>query len=237
MTKKKPLPFKANTTLYKIELPISKTKVSFRAFTVKEQKSILLSLENPDMLMENIINVLMSCTFGEVDIYNLPSADVEMLLLNIRAQSVNNVIELEYTCNNELVNGVCGQKVTIKIDLLKDVDITDIPETKIQLSGIGVEMLPMTFQSAIAYDRTTTERIADNIKLIYDNEDVYSASDYTKNELIEFVDSLIISDYTKLAEYVENTPTITKKLKVQCINPDCKHEETITLKGLADFLE
>jgi len=237
MTKKKPLPFKANVTLYKITLPISNTTVKFRAFTVKEQKSILISLENPDMLMENITNVLKACTFGEVDIYNLPSADVEMLLLNIRAQSVNNIIELEYTCNNELKDGVCGQKITIKIDLVKDVEITEIPDTKIKLSGIGVEMLPMTFQSAIAYDKTTTERIADNIKLIYDEEDVYSATDYTKNELIEFVDSLTITDYTKLAEYIENTPTLIKELEVECINPDCKHKEKIVLKGLADFLE
>ena len=49
----------------------------------------------------NVIRqVLKNCVIDEIDVDNLPTFDLEYLFMNMRARSVEEVVDLQYKCNN-----------------------------------------------------------------------------------------------------------------------------------------
>jgi hypothetical protein len=114
---------KLDVPQYEIELPISKKKIKYRPFLVKEQRNLLMAIESSESItiQQNIRDILNNCTITEgIDIDSLPIIDIEYYFLNLRARSVGEVVNLKYTCNNE-VTGEDGEKKkcggTVKFDL------------------------------------------------------------------------------------------------------------------------
>ena len=78
---------KIDTPVYDLELPLSKKKIRFRPFLVKEQRNLLMAMESDDKetIERNIRQVLHNCTLTEgLDIDRLPIIDVEFYFLNLR---------------------------------------------------------------------------------------------------------------------------------------------------------
>ena len=91
---------KIDVPSYDIVLPVSKTKVTFRPFLVKEQKILLMAVESneSDFIVNNIKKVLQNCAISELNVDNLPLVDIEYYFLNLRAKSVGEEIETRYKC-------------------------------------------------------------------------------------------------------------------------------------------
>jgi len=94
--------------------------------------------------MTAVLQIIESCTNGEVDINELASFDIEYLFLNIRAKSVGEEIELRYKhsggVNREGNECTVVTPVVINID---DVQVKndDEHQEKIMLTDtIGVQM-------------------------------------------------------------------------------------------------
>ena len=83
------------TPEYTVQLKSIKTPVRYRPYLVKEEKLFLTAKESddPKEIERAILQVIKNCTFGEVDVDSLPTFDVEYLFLQLRAKSVNNVID------------------------------------------------------------------------------------------------------------------------------------------------
>ena len=77
------------------------------------------------------------------------------------------------------------------------------------------------------------EMIIDCIDYIYDENDIYYAKDSTKEELMEFLDSLQSKELDKLKDFFENIPKLEKNLDFKCNK--CGHEENIPLEGIQNF--
>jgi hypothetical protein len=81
----------------------------------------------------------------------------------------------------------------------------------------------------------TFELITGCIESIFDDEEVYKASDYTKKELHQFIESLPQKSFEKIIEFFDNAPTLKHELKFAC--PKCKEKQETTLEGLESFFE
>ena len=95
---------KIDVPVYELELPVSKRHIRYRPFLVKEQRNLLMALEADDteIIEQNIRQVLINCTIGEIDVDSLPITDVEFYFLQLRARSVGEVVQNKYKCNNEV---------------------------------------------------------------------------------------------------------------------------------------
>ena len=75
--------------------------------------------------------------------------------------------------------------------------------------------------------------VASCIDMVYDQEDSWSASDCTKKELKDWVESLSSSQFKQIEEFFNTMPKLSHTMKVK--NPNTKVESEVTLEGLANF--
>jgi hypothetical protein len=78
-----------------------------------------------------------------------------------------------------------------------------------------------------------TNVLVDCIDYIYDKEQMYYAKDSTRDELIEFVDSLQQKDLEKIKLFFDTIPEVKKDVTFDC--PKCKYKEEIAIKGIQNF--
>ena len=77
------------------------------------------------------------------------------------------------------------------------------------------------------------EIVASSIDMVYNDEEMFAASECTKKELKEWVESLTSEHFQKIEKFFETMPKLKHTLKVT--NPKTKKENTIELEGLSDF--
>ena len=248
---------KITTPEYTIQLKSTKTPVRFRPYLVKEEKLFLTAKESgdPKEIERAVVQVIKNCTFGEVDVDNLPTFDVEYLFLQLRAKSVNNVLDLRYECRNTLRDksqrtsekddGRCHNTVTLNVNL-DDIAITTdeahTPTVTLQ-SGLLVEMTYPSMkdvQSIQGSDKKvgTAEKVGQmltaSMKTITDTEGTtFEVRDYTDKERLEFIDELPVEDLRSFEAFFTTMPAVRSEVPFRC--DKCEHDETITLEGLTAF--
>ena len=187
---------KVNTPTYELAVPSTDEKIKYRPFLVKEEKILLIAMEAQEQsgILNAVKDIVKSCTFDKFDVNKAPIFDIEYIFLNIRAKSVGEVSTVNLRCpdDNETF-------VQTDIDLTKvDVQLTKGHTNKIELTD---EMgMIMTYPTLDSFTDSTTvinasnmlDVIASCVAQIYDKkgEDVYDAKDSTKQELVDFLESL-----------------------------------------------
>tara|TARA_Y100001938_G_scaffold151009_1_gene245047 strand:- start:201 stop:935 length:735 start_codon:yes stop_codon:yes gene_type:complete len=238
---------KLDTPTYELNLISTGKPVRYRPFLVKEQKLFLMSAESDDTkeLITTIRNVLKNCLLDEVDVDNLPSFDLEYLFMNLRARSVEEVVNLKYKCNNNVKNEEgkekkCNHVVEFDVNILEIEPTTyDNHTDKIQINDkVGIRLKYPTFEMFQKYDNLEQSAamikvLVDCIDYIYDEEQMYYAKDTTRKELEDFIDNLQQKDLEKFKDFFNTMPELKKDLNFDC--PKCEHKETITVKGMQNF--
>lgn len=234
---------KIDVVQYSLELPLSKKKIKFRPFLVKEEKILLMAMESDDdsSMLDAIKQVVNNCCEGDFDVETIPTTDLDYIFLNLRARSVGEVVDLEYKCSNEVSEGhKCGNIVKFSVNLLEINAEGTKPDNRIQLTDtIGVVM---KYPSLKAYE--VSEEIGNNvdkimtvilnsIDCVYDEDNVYPAKDSTKEELQEFIESLNKEQFSKIEQFFENIPSVQTTLKFHCNK--CGHKQDILVKGAQSF--
>jgi len=250
---------------FDITLPSNGKVVKIRPFLVKEQKLVLHAIEMQDTSQLNnaLDDVLQSCTFGELKINELPVYDVEYLIMQIRARSVGDVVEINYVCKNhvhdKLMNaeqikyspdakeirgeGECGTRLPLKVNLasLEVSSSSKRPDNRIMFTDtVGVVMcdLPYGAYKALSTQPTNAEvslkAMAACIEMVISGDEVFTKSDFTDDELVSWIEELTGDDFDKLDGFIKTMPTMRIELPLTC--PSCGARETIKLEGLDDFL-
>ena len=69
-----------DTPTYQLILPSTRENIDYRPFLMKEQKIIMMAQESKDdkQIIKAMIDLVTSCTFGKVDISNLPTYDSDV---------------------------------------------------------------------------------------------------------------------------------------------------------------
>lgn len=237
---------KLDVPIHELYLPLSKQKVQFRPFLVKEEKILLMAMESKDensalLPIKQIIN---NCCLSDIDVDGLPVTDLEFFFLNLRARSIGEVVELQYKCNNT-VPAENGEEKKCNNVVRFDVNILDIkpeidPEhtNKIELTDkLGIVMRYPTLKMMENAKGSEVERlmdvIIDSVDYIYDDESIYYKKDVPKKELLDFIDGMTKEQFAKLQKFFETMPKIKKDVDFTCNK--CGYHEKITVEGIQNF--
>lgn len=235
---------KIDTPIYDLELPVSKKKIKFRPFLVKEQKNLLMAMESDDSesIENNIKQILQNCTLTKrLNIENLPIVDIEYYFLNLRARSVGEIVENKYKCENEVEGKKCGNVMETEFNLLDiKVDMPEGNDEAIPLtSNVSIKMkypefsVVSTLKGSDNASDMAFEMIVSSIDYIYDGEQMYYAKESSKEELIEFVESLNAEQFGKIEKFFETMPKLNKKIDLKCSR--CGYEHSFDVEGLESF--
>ena len=108
---------------YTLTIPSTEKKAKYRPFLVKEEKVLLIALESENQT--NIINairtIISNCLYGDVNVDEMPTFDLEYIFLQLRAKSKGEVIDLKYECPK------CKTELDVNINT-EDVKVIKTPE-------------------------------------------------------------------------------------------------------------
>ena len=239
-----PLP-KISTPTYELELPSTGKTIKYRPFLVKEEKVLILALESQDIkqITLAIKQVLKDCiqTRG-VKVEDLPSFDIEYIFLNVRGKSVGESIDLIITCSDD---GTTEVPVKVYVDEVKVVkeeghttEIRIDDEIVIKMKYPSLDQFiknnfDFTTQESVSTIEKSFDIISSCIETIFTAEEAWAASDCTKKELIEFIESMNADQFKKIEKFFETMPKLTHTFTVT--NPNTKEENIVTLEGLTSF--
>jgi hypothetical protein len=236
-----PLP-KISTPTHELELPSTGQTIQYRPFLVREEKLLVLALEseNTKEITTAIKNVIKNCILTKgVKVESLPTFDIEYLFLNIRGKSVGEEIEVNIVCPDD---GETYVPVKIDIDEIK-VQKNEEHTTKIQVDpSIVMEMKYPSLDQFIKNNFDFNENnsmdqsfdlVASCVDKIYTEEEVWSAADVTKKELIDFLEQMNSSQFKQIEKFFETMPKLSHTVKVK--NPNTEVESEVVLEGLSSF--
>jgi hypothetical protein len=236
-----PLP-KVSTPTYELEIPSIKKTVKYRPFLVKEEKILIIAMESedPKQITEAVKDVISNCIITKgIKVDSLATFDIEYLFLNIRGKSVGETAEVLITCPDD---GETQVPVTINLDDIK-VEVNDEHSRDIQLDdNLSVRMKYPSIQEFIKNNFIRNDQISVDdtfgvitscVEQIYNEEESWSASDCTKKELTDFLESLSSKQFKKIEKFFESMPKLSHTIKVT--NPNTGAENKIVLEGLTSF--
>jgi len=237
-----PLPTIATPT-YELELPSNKKKVKYRPFLVKEEKILIIAMEteDPKQIANAVKDVISNCILTKgIKVDDLSTFDIEYLFLNIRGKSVGEDIEVLITCPDD---GVTQVPTLINLDEI-EVQISKEHTRDIKLDkDLSLRMkypsLTEFIKSNFNVDETsvtvedTFELISNCIEQIYNEEESWSASEYSKKELLEFLEQLSSKQFKEIENFFETMPKLSHTITVR--NPKTGIESDVVLEGLTAF--
>lgn len=227
---------KIQLPIFELELPSSGKKIKYRQFTVKEEKILLVAQESEDteQAILSIKQVVNNCIF-DVSVDDLAMFDLEYILLMLRSKSVDNKIKFgikdpdtEETVELELdLNNI---KITRNQDHTNKVKIND--EYTLFLRYPKIEQFIM-----LAKGDTKDPLINYNIMIscldkVASEDTVYKFTDYTSEEIDEFMENLQGDVIKGIEQFFETMPKLRHEMKYT--NKQGK-EQTFVIEGMRSF--
>lgn len=223
---------------FELEIPSSKQKIRYRPFLVKEEKILLIaqSSEDPKEIIYAVKQVLQNCSLDQIDIDDLTTFDIEYFFIKLRSKSVNNIVNLRY----------------------KDLEDEKIYEFEVDLDGIEIEY-NKDHQKTINVSHNTIlnlkypkmnminslEKIENETDLVFEilrncldtivhDSQVIEVSNYSREEIDEFILSMDVSSFNKVQEFFNTMP----KLKHEIVYTNSLgNQRKIILQSLNDFFQ
>tara|TARA_B100001989_G_C24550669_1_gene474346 strand:- start:649 stop:1353 length:705 start_codon:yes stop_codon:yes gene_type:complete len=229
---------KLNTSpKYEMVIPSSKQTVRYRPYLVKEEKVLLMAFESNDssQAMNAIIDTILVCIDENIKRETLTTFDVEYMFTQIRSKSVGETSKVNVKCEKcETLNAVTINLAEVELDTPESVnnEIQLTPEVSIELSYPSADSLISIDKEATQAEKILATIVA-SIDVIKTEEERVSTKDVTKKEVEEFVDGMTGEQFSNLAEYVKNIPTLKENVEFVCQN--CGHNNSRELVGFTDF--
>ena len=235
-----PLP-KISTPTYELEIPSTKKKIRYRPFLVKEEKILIIAMESQsDTEIANAVkDVLSTCILTRgVKVDTLSTFDIEYLFLNIRGKSVGEDVEVMVTCPDDNKTKVPIRvnlddiKIITSDDHKKDIKLDDQIMMRMKYPSIN-QFIKSNFTTSDIKPEDTFDLIISCIEQVYNEEESWSTSDCTKEEMNDFLDQLNSNQFKEIEKFFETMPKLYHTLKVK--NPKTNVENSIKLEGLSAF--
>ena len=235
-----PLP-KLSTPTYELDVPSTGKKIKYRPFLVKEEKILLLAMETEDekQMASAVKTILSNCIqTSRFKVDSLSLFDIEYIFLNIRGKSVGETVDLNITCpdDNETVVGV-----EIDLDDIK-VQKSDDHSNIIKLNDdVSIVMKYPSMDLFIKNNmKETTSEVDDVFEIasmcidqVVEGEEVYESANFTKKEVLEFLDSLDTKQFMELQKFFETMPKLSHTVSIK--NPNTGVKSDVVIEGLASF--
>lgn len=227
-------------SIFKLKVPSTKKEIRYRPYTVKEEKLLLTSKLSDDIneVIETLKQVIKNCVFDDINIDKLAMFDIEYLFVNLRKVSVSDVVELFVEHEGKKIPfevNLGNVQVNFPKDHTNVIKVNDSISIKMKYPNMS-QMLKLEDVAGsenatlTKVDEYVFEMFVDCIESVMDDEKVYS--DFTKEELTNFILSLPSDNNTKIASFFNTMPSLEHTMSVKL--PDGESTE-VKLKGLKDF--
>ena len=238
---------------YTLTVPSSGETLKYRPFLVKEEKILLIAMEseNQTQIIDATKTIIESCVYGNIDVNNMPTFDLEYIFLQLRGKAKGEEIDLKYKCPK------CEEEIPILINI-DDIQVQKKPEhtNNIKLNDdLGVMMKYPNIRLQHQIENLTDNKnkvealfltIIKCIDCIYDGENTYPAKDHTEKEMTDFIESLTDKQFQKISQFFDTMPTLRHEIELNCKNKinlpkgkgkekECGYKEEVKLEGLASF--
>lgn len=238
---------KIKSPIYEATIPSTGKVVKFRPFIVKEEKILLMARQSgePADFFSAISQIVQNCLLdNKINVLNMPLFDVEYLFTKMRASSVSNVAKVSYKDNED------GKTYDFSVDLNKV--IVKFPESfnddvVLSQSGGRFKASPeisftMTYPQMKLYtkkeffdlddDGVFDTLITNCLDTIVNGEEIHKAQESTKEEILDFSNSLPAKNYLEIRQFFLNLPTLYHEIKYKNANGV---EKTIIQRTIEDF--
>jgi hypothetical protein len=227
---------KIDLPLFELTIPSTNKKVKFRPFTVKEEKILLIAQESNDskQMVLAIKQILNNC-LQDIDVNSLATFDLQYVLLNIRAKSVN----------NEVTFNIKDPDTNESIELTIDINDIEIKRSKdhnkvIKITDtIALQMRYPTIEYIEDIDPEQEKSSNDLYKImveciesVVDGDQVYKLKDFTEQEVTDFLDSLTAEVAMKIKGFFDTMPVMRYEKKYKNKNGA---EKTFVAEGMETF--
>ena len=198
---------------------IPKGKVTLSPFSVGMETILLQTKDSTDekeqiSAIKQVIEYCMQTK--NIDVGALPMFVIEEMFVRLMQNSVNDTLDLSYTCTADIDNKKCGNAIIVTIDLNEFIIKETAGHTnKVMIADpIGIQF---KYPSIDMMDETENEMNTQCIDLIFDGDEVHSTADYSSTEIKEFWDQLTLPQkkevYTK---FFDSIPHMHYATKITC---------------------
>ena len=217
-----PLP-KINTPTYDLTLPSTGKKIKYRPFLVREEKILIMAMESEDMteITNAIVQILSDCILSkDVKVESLATFDIEYLFLNVRAKSVGETVDVSITCPDD---GETQVETSINIDSIKVqktrghkniIKLDDELSMKLRYPSGTVCRKQLRNCRGVSEVGQSLSMITSCVDIIYNAEESWEASDYSKKELDEFIEQLNLQ-FKQIEKFFTTMPKLSHKIMVK----------------------
>ena len=123
-------------------------------------------------------------------------------------------------------------KIITSDDHKKDIKLDDQIMMRMKYPSIN-QFIKSNFTTSDIKPEDTFDLIISCIEQVYNEEESWSTSDCTKEEMNDFLDQLNSNQFKEIEKFFETMPKLSHTLKVK--NPKTNVENSIKLEGLSAF--
>ena len=231
---------KLKTSEYTLTLPSTQEEIKFRPFLVREQKILMIAQESEEdnQIADAMGRLVSDCTFGAVDGNVNPMFDLEYVFLQMRGKSGGNEVKLSLICPDD-----DETRVDVDVDLSKvDVQMNLEHSQNIKITdeiSINFRYPRLKDIENISAEKGDFEQSIDMIlsciESVQNQDELIHRIDMTKDEIMEFIDSMSSEQMESVMQFFETMPKLRHVVEVK--NPKTKVKSEILLEGMQSFLE
>jgi len=230
--KKNKLP-KLTLPVHNITLPISKEKLEIQPFVIKNEKSLLTSIDPEDKkgavkLFKSLID---ECVISEVfEVNTLNIVDFYYLILNIRMKSNGEMIDGQLQCEH------CFKQTEFEINLENSILIKN-PENlscTIKMNDqLSLKLVPANIKSLFDEEEIVVQDlVAGSVDTVVIDGKIYK--DFTPDELIENIFCIFTKmDYEKISKEMESLARLYISFDYDCVN--CGENNNYETDDISNF--
>ena len=223
------------TPTYELVVPSTKKKLKYRPFLVKEQKVLILALEENDsaQILEAIKTIFKSCIITRFKMDDLSIFDVEYIFLQLRGRSIQETIDVEVPCDDD-------EEVKVPVSFPVDAVKVNFPkghESTIKLNeDIVVQMKyhNLDYFAKVNFTEEETdpyELVATCIDIVYNKGE--DCGSFTAEEAHRWLETLTNDQFESIQNFFDTMPTLRHELTVT--NPNTGTKTTAVIEGLVNF--
>jgi hypothetical protein len=227
---------KIDLPLFEMTIPSTGEKVKFRPFTVKEEKILLVAQESKDSYQEILAakQIINNCLI-DCDVSDFAMFDLEYVLLTLRSRSVDNTISFT------IKDPETDEQIDLEIDI-ENISLQHDPShsTKIKINDVYWLILKYpTIEEFISIANMDMEDPLVNyyimcscLKQIASEDELHDFSEYTRDEVDDFMESLAGESIKQIQTFFETMPKLRHEIKY---NNKLGNEKTFVIEGTRSF--
>lgn len=227
---------------YEIHILSTNQYVKMRPYTVREEKQYMIAESSKDVsvLFQTIKDIIANCSFNVLDPETLTDADIQFIMLQLKAKSKDDKAMLKITCPK------CKKSFNFVADITK-VNFISEKEHKLeyQIEDMVFYMQDPSLSTLAqlsnnAKELSVSEKIDLFLRLISEcivrvafPDDLIDFTLEKENDKLEFLYSIDSNEIEKLKSFLDTLPHFEYNIKCNC--PNCQHPINENIKGLDGF--